>query len=39
MVESGGRMRRIETEYFVQVSEAMIDEIAALVGRQNVVVE
>jgi len=39
MVESGGRMRRIETDYSVNASEAMVDAIAQLVGRQNVVLE
>lgn len=36
LVDSGGRMRQIETDYSVTVSDLMIDEIAALVGRQNV---
>ena len=36
LVESGGRMRQIETDYSVTVSDGMVDEIASLVGRQNV---
>ncbi len=36
LVESGGRMRQIETDYSVLVSDDVVDEIAALVGRQNV---
>ncbi len=39
MVESGGRMRRIETDYAVSVTEPMVSAIAQLVGRQNVTVE
>ncbi len=39
MVESGGRMRRIETEYNVHIDDRMVSEIASLVGRQNVMVE
>jgi DNA polymerase-3 subunit alpha len=39
LVESGGRMRRIETDYAVSVSEPMVSAIAQLVGRQNVSVE
>lgn len=36
LVDSGGRIRQIETDYFVTVSDAIVDEIASLVGRQNV---
>src|SRR3989338_6075869 len=36
LVESGGRMRQIQTDYSVTISETIISEIAALVGRQNV---
>ncbi len=39
MVESGGRMRRIETDYSVAISEPLVSAIAQLVGRQNVTVE
>jgi len=36
LVESGGRVRQIETDYFVLISDELVDEIALLVGRQNV---
>ncbi len=36
LVDAGGRMRQIETDYSVTVSDEMLDEIASLVGRQNV---
>ncbi len=36
LVDSGGRLRQIETDYSVTVSDHLIDEIASLVGRQNV---
>ncbi len=36
LVESGGSVRQIQTDYSVSVSETMLEEIAALVGRQNV---
>ncbi len=39
MVESGGRMRRIETEYSVHIDDALVRDVAQLVGRQNVSVE
>ncbi len=39
MVESGGRMRRIQTDYCVAASERVIGAIAELVGSQNVSVE
>lgn len=38
LVESGGGTRAIETEYSIHPDPAVIDEIAAVVGRQNVVV-
>ncbi len=39
MVESGGQMRRIQTDYSVAATEHIVSQIAALVGRQNVSVE
>ncbi|MBI2475511.1 DNA polymerase III subunit alpha [Candidatus Uhrbacteria bacterium] len=36
LVESGGRVRQIETDYSVFISDEIVDEIASLVGRQNV---
>ncbi|MBM5790052.1 DNA polymerase III subunit alpha [Candidatus Parcubacteria bacterium] len=36
LVDSGGRVRQIQTDYAVTVSDEMVNEIAALVGRQNV---
>jgi len=39
LVESGGGTRKIETEYSIHPDQAVVDEIAAIVGRQNVVVE
>jgi DNA polymerase-3 subunit alpha len=36
LVESGGRMRRVETDYSTSASDFVVNEIAALVGRQNV---
>jgi len=36
LVESGGSTRKIETEYSIQPAPSVIDEIAAIVGRQNV---
>lgn len=39
MVESGGQMRRIQTDYSVAATENVVSAIAALVGRQNVSVE
>jgi len=39
MVESGGRMRRIQTDYSVAASDRIMGAIAELVGAQNVSVE
>jgi DNA polymerase-3 subunit alpha len=39
LVESGGGTRRIETEYSVHAGPEVVDEIAAIVGRQNVTIE
>lgn len=39
LVESGGRMRKVDTDYTVEASEQIVEEIATLVGRQNVSVE
>ncbi|MEK7620327.1 MAG: DNA polymerase III subunit alpha [Patescibacteria group bacterium] len=39
MVESGGQMRRIQTDYSVAATESIVSQIAELVGRQNVSVE
>ncbi len=39
LVEAGGRLRRVETEYHVSVAQDTLDQIAAVVGRQNVQVE
>jgi DNA polymerase III subunit alpha len=39
MVESGGQMRRIQTDYSVAATEGVMSAIAELVGRQNVSVE
>lgn len=36
LVESGGQTRKIETEYAVHETPQLVDEIAAIVGRQNV---
>ncbi len=36
LVEAGGRLRRIETDYRVSVSPDTLDQIASVVGRQNV---
>ena len=38
LVESGGQTRKIETEYSVHETPELINEIAAIVGRQNVTV-
>ena len=39
MVESGGQMRRIQTDYSVAATDHVVSAIAELVGRQNVSVE
>jgi DNA polymerase-3 subunit alpha len=39
MVESGGQMRRIQTDYSVTATDSIVSAIAELVGRQNVSVE
>ena len=39
LVESGGRMRRIQTDYAVATSDRIVSAIAELVGAQNVSVE
>ncbi|MBT5808459.1 DNA polymerase III subunit alpha [Candidatus Uhrbacteria bacterium] len=39
MVESGGKMRKIETDYTVGATDSVVDAIAQIVGRQNVKVE
>lgn len=36
LVESGGQTRKIETEYSILATTQVIDEIAGIVGRQNV---
>ncbi|MBI5369701.1 DNA polymerase III subunit alpha [Candidatus Uhrbacteria bacterium] len=36
LVESGGRLRQIQTDFSVTISDDMVNDIAALVGRQNV---
>ncbi len=36
LVESGGQTRKIETEYSILSTSQVIDEIAGIVGRQNV---
>ncbi len=36
LVESGGRLRRVETDYTITSSPRIIDDLAAIVGRQNV---
>jgi DNA polymerase-3 subunit alpha len=36
LVESGGKMRRIQTEYEIEVNDEVVDELAAMVGRQNI---
>jgi len=36
LVESGGQTRKIETEYSILPTTQVIDEIAGIVGRQNV---
>lgn len=36
LVESGGQLRQIVTDYSVRVTEQMVSDIAQLVGRQNV---
>jgi len=36
MVESGGTIRRIETEYTVNGSEMIIERIASIVGKEQV---
>lgn len=38
LVESGGRVRQINTDYAVTISDEIIASIVALVGRQNVTV-
>lgn len=38
LVESGNRVRQIETDYAVSISDEIVDEIAELVGRQNVII-
>ena len=37
LVESGGRLRRVETDYAVARTPQLLDELSAIVGRQNVV--
>ncbi|MEI6510893.1 MAG: DNA polymerase III subunit alpha [Candidatus Uhrbacteria bacterium] len=39
LVESGGQTRKIETEYSILATSQVIDEIAGIVGRQNVVAD
>jgi DNA polymerase-3 subunit alpha len=36
LVESGGRLRRVETDYTMSSSPEIMDDLAAIVGRQNV---
>ena len=36
LVESGGRLRRVETDYTIQPSPEIMDELSSIVGRQNV---
>lgn len=36
LVESGGQTRKIETEYAIHAAANVVDDIAAIVGRQNV---
>lgn len=35
-VEAGGRLRKVQTDYRVRVTPEVLDELAVLVGRQNV---
>ncbi len=39
LVEAGGRLRRVETDYRILTTPDIMDQIAAIVGRQNVEVE
>jgi hypothetical protein len=39
LVESGGQTRKIETEYSILATTQVVDEIAGIVGRQNVTAE
>ncbi|MFC1787699.1 DNA polymerase III subunit alpha [Patescibacteria group bacterium] len=39
MVESGGRMRQIETDYVIQINQQMLDQLSTLVGKNNITVE
>ncbi len=39
LVEAGGRLRRVETDYRVALGPDVLDQIAAVVGRQNVEVD
>lgn len=36
LVESGGKMRRIQTEYSIRTSDSVMNALAQLVGRQNI---
>ena len=38
-VESGGSLRKIETEYRVSATEGLVQELRAIVGAQNVELE
>jgi len=35
-VEAGGRLRKVQTDYKIRVSEDVLGELTALVGRQNI---
>jgi len=37
LVESGGQMRKVVTDYTVDLNNQLLDKVAAVVGRQNVV--
>lgn len=39
LIESGGQMRRIQTDYSVAVTDRLLNAVAELVGRQNVRIE
>ncbi|OGL66706.1 DNA polymerase III subunit alpha [Candidatus Uhrbacteria bacterium RIFCSPHIGHO2_01_FULL_63_20] len=39
LVEAGGGVRRIETDYCVTISDGLVSELASLVGRQNIVLQ
>lgn len=36
LIEAGGETRRIETDFYVTLTDGLVDHLAGVVGRQNV---